>query len=177
MPDETTITVATITAPKPNTRTGAQKKQGKITDTTGKNWQVWADKLNLYEQGHSYIVQQVKSFDFNGMTFQTIEKMVPVKPGQQSPAPQNPGYRSAINTPTPPSIDEYKLAERVKRRDIFVQVGMKGLDFTTMPEAEIESLVNKLTKVWHNTLGREHSNITPQKPFVPVDDMDDEIKF
>ena len=181
MPDAVTITVATKTAPLFDPKTGQPKKQGKITDTTGKNWQVWADKLAFYEEGKSYIIQQYKANEFNGMTFNLIEKVVPATPGTQPQVTKNVGTTRSIYPPTtvaPPSVEDYKLTERIKRRDIFVQVGMKNVDVATMSEADIESIVNKLTKVWHNTLGRESvTAIAAMKPS-PVqrrDDMDDEI--
>ena len=69
-------------------------------------------------------------------------------------------------------MGDYQEAERIKRRDIFVQGilnnSAQNQDFVTMTTDELVGFTEKLMIVWFNTLGKR-----PQK----ADDMNDEIPF
>lgn len=161
------ITVADINQPAPG------KKQGKVIDTTGKTWQVWADKLYLYAPGQSYNITY-KTTNFNGKDYYTIDQSAPAGSAAIAPPPRGttPTQRAAAVVPPIPTVSDYQEAERIKRRDIFVQGilnnSAQNQDFVSMQTEELIGFTEKLMIVWFNTLGKK-----PQT----ASDMNDEIPF
>lgn len=146
-----TITVANVEYPQ------AGKKQGRITDSTGKMWGVWANEVSNYQQFTSYEVLEYKTNDFKGKTYYTIVRSKPVNlnGGGAGATPRPTGQPVR---PTPPPVQAYDVDVQ-RRMDIYICgafnniMANPGVDPVNMtPEAMI-SLVNQLKAVWKRTLG------------------------
>lgn len=165
MPD-IQITVADVIQPGFDSKTGQQKKQGKIIDTTGKSWQVWADKLGLYEAGGNYTITQHKNNVFNGITFNVIEKMTP----GGLPAV---GTVRTISTSAPKQTRVPMQQQGLTPKDemIFVCGGFNNImanpntPAATMSLPERIAIVESLRATWRNTFGKTQAS----------DDMNDAL--
>jgi hypothetical protein len=141
------ITVADIIYPAPG------KKQGKIIDHTGKEWQVWGDKMAGYNRGNSYVVQKYKTSDFKGKTYYTIEDVMPVQGG---PAPQP---RPIPNEPVRMVPSSGPISDTERRMDIFVCGAFNNLmanpnvNPAMLQAADMIEFVKRLKATWVNTLG------------------------
>lgn len=182
------ITVQNIVHPAPG------KKQGKILDTMGRSWQVWADKIGQFYIGQTYEVLQSKVTNFNGATYVTIGEFRPLSgptPSPTVPVPQAqiPITQASVVAParaaTPPSIGE---AER--RMDIFVcgavnnMLSNANISALEVSPADLMKFITMLKEVWKRTLGPNANDynqptqtMTPPAPSQPPNDMNDEIPF
>lgn len=142
------ITVADVIYP------AAGKKQGKIIDHTGKEWQVWGDKMANYSRGSSYVVQKYKTSDFKGRTYYTIEEATPVGQGPGMVRPP-----AIPSTPVRMAPVQPNLSENERRLDIFVCGAFNNLmsnpnvNPTLLSAADMISLMSRLKDTWVNTLG------------------------
>ena len=155
------ITVADVKYPAPD------KKQGKVIDRTGKEWQVWGDKLANYHVGESYIVRKYKTSDFRGKTYYTIEEMVPAGGGaapqyQPRPVPETP-----IKLQVAPPVSDSE-----RRMDIFVCGAFNNLmanpnvNPAMLQAADMIEFVKRFKATWLSTMSG---------PPKPGDDMNDEL--
>lgn len=132
------------------------KRQGKVIDTTGKSWQVWADKLSGFQQDGSYELLEVGASEFQGKTYYTIKSVKPVTHGMRLTPP-----------PTPTSRPQEHTMDHERRRDIFVCgavnsiLGHPTIDPLTFAGAQLVDIINKLKYVWEQTLG-------PNAPKAPL---------
>lgn len=150
------------------------KKQGKVIDTTGKTWQVWADKLHLYQPGGTHLVQKFKTFEFQGKTYYTIEQATAV--GGAAPA-----QASAVQAYVPPPTPFTSTSEVTRRMDIFICGIMnntasneKLLDY---PENELVEKIQMLKRVWKRSFLSGDTSITSGAPARDNSDMNDDIPF
>lgn len=144
-----TITVAAIEAP------GIGKKQGRIVDSTGKKWNVWADKLANYQQFRTYeIIYETN--EFKGIIFDVIKSAVAV--GGESPPPRT----SAANYQSPPKTYTNPPAtydDNQRRMDIFVcgafnnAMANPNTNPLVMNAENMIMLINNLKTAWKRTLG------------------------
>lgn len=165
------ITVKDLSYPAPG------KKQGKVIDHTGKEWQVWGDKMSGYQIGGSYVIHKYKTSDFKGKTYFTIEEVSPL-PGQQRPAPPIPipapsgmGTIPYSGGPTPTDTE--------RRMDIFVCGAFNNImsnpnvNPAMLQAPDMIEFVKRLKAVWVNTLGPNRPG-TPQR-MVSNSDINDEM--
>lgn len=139
------------------------KKQGRITDSTGKQWGVWADKINHYQLNQTYEVT-FDTNEFKGKTYYVLKTATPVN-GSRPPmngggAPSNPTRVVVDNSKPFPSDDS-------RRMDIYICGGLnnmmanpniKPLELTA---GDIANLTTKLKQAWKLTLGPQAQEANP----------------
>jgi len=162
---QATITVAQIAPP------AIGKKQGKVQDTNGGVWNVWADKLQLYREGVTYnIVYETQ--EFNGHQFNVIKTSTPAN-GTPTGSPQ---LQTGVQLPQPAKQQPMFSAPAYTPKDemIFVCGGFNNVmgnpatNPGTWTVAEMIDLVTKLRTAWRNTFGARPS---------AGDDMNDSVPF
>ena len=165
MTDPITITVASVTPPKP---TG---KQGKVVDTAGNSWQVWQDKLALYHIGGSFRIDSYKTNNFNGRTLNVIDRMMPVG------APTPGGIIRTSNTSAAGQVAVPFKDETPKR--IFTCGALnsclnnQSFNPDSLTKGYLIAMTNMFIEVYEETLGRQHQ--IPSKIESRNDDMNDEL--
>jgi hypothetical protein len=163
------ITVADIIAPAEG------KKQGKVVDTTGKKWGVWADKLHLYQRGGQYQIINYKTNNFNGVDYYVIDKIMPL-----GDTPTKPSYAASASAPTPAPTGKYGAPDDATAERIFVAgplnklFGNPNVNPLELTTDEIAGVVNNLREVWNRTFGFKFTAPTTGRTSIP-DDMNDEI--
>ena len=141
------ITVADIIYPAPG------KKQGKIIDHTGKEWQVWGDKMSGYHRGNNYVVQKYKTSDFKGKTYYTIEEISPLGP-VGAEVPRRPTLTEPVKL-----VAASPISENERRMDIFVcgafnnMMANPNINPAMLTTAAMIEMVKQFKAVWVNTLG------------------------
>lgn len=153
------ITIAGITPP------GTSKKQGKVTDSYGKTWNVWGDKLQNYRMGVTYDITYEEN-EYNGTKFYLIKTADPVQAAPPPPQPGNPEPQQRAATqpsqPMNPNKDEMIFICGALN-NAFANQNTIPFELTAM---EIATFVKKMQQVWRATLGNR-----------AVGDMNDEIPF
>lgn len=169
----TTITVASIEWPKPG------KKTGTILDNMGRKWVVYADKINAFQQFHTYDIVP-KTIAFNGRTFETIESASPAPLGQGN---QNgPASVRPVAQMSQPSNDDQR------RMDIFVcgafnnMMANPNFNVGEVNTQTVVELINILKQAWKQTLGPNAGLYTagmakPDPISSRNQDMNDDIPF
>lgn len=164
------ITVANVEGPAPG------KKQGRVTDTQGRKWQIWGDKLHDYSIGVTYEVTKVKSNYFNGQQYVTIMESHPVGGSSGGPIGQ-PVARSN----TSGSTITIPLPESNKDEQIFVcgalnnTLANPNINPMSLGVQDLVGLVNAYRDTWRNTFGRKPATVA--KPQSAGDDMEDSVPF
>lgn len=164
--NQITITVARVEYPE------AGKKQGKVHDTTGKKWQVWADKLQNYQPGLSYVIKKIEPFEYKGQTYYTIMESA-LLPGGAAP-PQAMGQMP----PPAPIAQQHQARQQLpfftpKDEMIFVcgiinnMMSNPNMNPSTLQQTDLIQLVILARTAWRNTFGKSQSD----------EAMDDRIPF
>jgi hypothetical protein len=170
------ITVAGVTYP------AAGKKQGKIQDTQGRSWQVWADKMGQFQAGQSYEILTSKTTTFNGAVYVTVGEFRALTPGagmaQPSfpppmpatpPVAQQPFYPAASPPPMPAPQQAVAapISEHVRRMDIFVCGAVNNAlanqnvnPLSVNPEIMMQ-FITMMKEVWKKTLGPNAGQAQP----------------
>ena len=156
------------------------KRVGSVTDTTGKRWGVFPDKLGGFVEGGSYTIKEYSAFTTNnGNVIHTIKV---ARPGGAAPSPSN--GQSAPQSGPPPNDNQ-------RRMDIFVcgafnnllaNPSVKAGDLT---QIEMIDILHKIKSSWVAVFGPTPIN-TPAAPQRPAPssspryenpDMNDDIPF
>jgi hypothetical protein len=161
------ITVAGVTHP------AAGKKQGKIQDTQGRQWQVWADKISQFNAGQSYEILTSKTTQFNGATYVTIgEFREAAPPAYSAPPPQQvraPFYQPALlpPMPAPQQAVAAPISEHLRRMDIFICGAVNNAlanqnvnPLAVNPEIMMQ-FITMMKEVWKKTLGPNAGQAQP----------------
>jgi hypothetical protein len=174
------ITVAGVTHP------AAGKKQGKIQDTQGRIWQVWADKISQFNAGQSYEILTSKTTQFNGATYVTIGEFRPLTPGvgaQQAaafaPPPQQaraPFYppTSPPPMPAPQQAAAAPISEHVRRMDIFIcgavnnMLANENINPLDINPDGMMQFITMMKEVWKKTLGPNAGQSPPAPAPAPA---------
>jgi hypothetical protein len=154
------ITVAGIEWPKEG------KKQGKIIDSTGKKWNVWANQINDFQQYQSYEVT-FETNDFKGQTYYIIKSAKPAAgnasfPLRTSAAPNIPRMHDAI----PRGEPSVMVGEDQRRMDIFVcgafnnMLSNPEMQPSNMLAKDFIAIINNLKAAWKRTLGPQPDPIS-----------------
>lgn len=152
---QTTITVAGILPP------GQGKKQGKVKDTAGGSWNVWGDKLHLFQMGATYDINYEEN-SFNNTTFYLIKSFAPASTAGATPAPQ----------PRPATLPS-AMPVTSKDEQIFVcgalnnALANPNVSPFQLQTTDMVNFVNLIRHTWRQTLGKAQQNNA----------MDDEIPF
>ena len=155
------ITVAGIAPP------GQGKKQGKVTDTVGGVWNVWADKLNLFNIGATYAITYEEN-EFKGQRFFVIKTATPqgTMPGMQQRAPST--------HPNPPGIPPTTAKDEM----IFVcgalnnALANPNIQPFSVNTTEMVAFINLVRQCWRLTLAKGPTPVEQGQQA-----MDDQIPF
>lgn len=157
MMNNASITIAQVLLPEPG------KKQGKVIDTLGNKWNVWADKLQNYRIGVSYDIKYEEN-EFNGKTFSVIKTANPSNnpPAHPARAAQKPtdGWPGPI-LQQPNAKDEMIFVCGVVN-NAMSNTNINPFEITL---TELIAMVDKARSAWRNTLGKSQK----------ADDLADEI--
>jgi len=156
---QTTITVAGITPPAQG------KKQGKIADTAGNNWNVWGDKLQNYRMGVTYNITYEEN-EFNNVRYNVIKNAEPAGQGTQQTTMPLAQPRVAMPPPSVATPKDEMIFVCGALNHTLANQNISPLELTAM---EIGDFVNKLRTVWKGTLGSQKSRSEGE--------MDDAIPF
>lgn len=132
------------------------KKQGKVVDGTGKIWQVWADKIHLFQLGQSYNITY-KTSTFQGKTYHTIDQSAPAgsaaisPPSQPRPAQQAVG---TVATTMPLTTKDEMIFVCGAINNTLSNPNVNPAEFTAI---ELIDLVKKFQATWRATLGKKPS--------------------
>lgn len=160
------ITVDTVEPPAEG------KKQGKVFDSTGKRWGVWADKIGQFVPGATYSLTKIKSNVYQGKTYYTVEEFAPINGRGYTPQAA-PSRQGQVGAPA--------QGYGNKDQQIFVcgimnnMAGNPNVNFLGMSILDKVQLVEELRYVFDVTFGgkpRRQAN-PPQE----AEDMNDSIPF
>jgi hypothetical protein len=154
-----TITVAKVWQPY-----NPGDKKGKVVDTQGIKWSVFADKLDLYQEGGTYDIE----YDHwlsprDGKVYHTIVDSAPsdgATPVNANPAPVN-ARAAPVNTPAPRPNGHIAPRQRTDPTDaerMFVCSILNAFVSANKVEPDLTTLVGDvqmLRDVWRNTFGAD----------------------
>ena len=147
------------------------KKQGKVFDTTGKRWGVWANQIDNFVPGQTYSLTKIKSSVFQGKTYYTIEEFAPI----------NGTGMAAGYVPTHHAAPPRAAAVSNKDQQIFVcgimnnLAGNPAVNWLAMSIDDKIQAVQEARYIFDVTFGGKprRQTATAQQ----ADDMNDEIPF
>jgi hypothetical protein len=131
-------------------------KKGKVVDTAGNKWGVFADKLYLYEQGGTYEIEyDTWRNPKDGKDYHTILEVVPASGEPQQAAPR----AAPAQAPKPNGhIAPRQRTDPTDAERMFVCANLVAFIKAGKCEPDLSTLVgdvNMLRDVWKNTFGAD----------------------